>query len=73
VKLPAYRRLALVQDILLVASDRVAIEQYARQGEQWVLTDRGLGETVRLTALPAELASDELYADLGLDEGLLAS
>jgi Uma2 family endonuclease len=73
VKLPAYRRLTSVQDILLVASDRPAVEHYVRQGRQWVIVDRGPGETVKLTALPVAIAIDELYADLGLDEAPLAS
>lgn len=73
VKLPAYRRLASVQDVLLVASERVAVEHYARQGERWLLADRGPGETVRLVGLPVELVVDELYADLGLDEAAAAS
>ena len=66
VKLPAYRRLASVQDILLVASDRVAVEHYARQGGLWAPADHGPGATVRLVGLPVEIAVDELYADLGL-------
>ena len=73
VKLPNYRRLASVQDILLVASERVAVEHYARQGEQWLIVARGPGETVRLVGLPVELAVDALYADLGLDEAAVAS
>ena len=73
VKLPAYRRLTSVRDILLVGSDRVAVEHYVRQDGQWVIADFGPGETVRLTALPVEIAIDELYADLGLDEAPLAS
>ena len=47
VKLPAYRRLASVQDILLVGSDRVAVEHYVRQDGQWVIADFWPGETVR--------------------------
>lgn len=73
VKLPDYRRLASVQDILLVASDRVAVEHYARQGGQWLIADRGPGETVRLVGLPVELAVDELYAGLGLGDVAVAS
>lgn len=73
VKLPDYRRLASVQDILLVASDRVAVEHYARRGGQWVISDHGPGETVRLVGLPLEIPVDELYADLGLDEAAATS
>lgn len=74
VKLRDYRRLASLQDILLVASDRVAVEHYARQGGQWLIADRGPGETVRLVGLPVEIPVDELYADLGLGpEGTAAA
>ena len=73
VKLPDYRRLASVQDILLVASDRVAVEHCARQGERWLIADRGPGGIVRLAGLPVELAVDELFADLGPGEAALAS
>ena len=52
VKLPAYRRLASVRDILLVASDGPAVEHYVRQGEQWTIADRGPGETVTRTIDP---------------------
>lgn len=69
VKLRAYRRLPSVRDILFLASDRVAAEHYARAGERWLLTDLGPGDAVRLEGLGVELALDELYADLGLDEG----
>ena len=74
VELPDYRRLVSVQDILLVASDRVAVEHYARQGGQWVIADRGPGETIQLAGLPVEIGVDELHADLGLgSEGTAAA
>ena len=66
VKLPAYRRLASVQDILLVASDRAAIEHYVRRGDRWELVDAGADDVIRLTGLGIELPVGELYADLGL-------
>jgi Uma2 family endonuclease len=67
VKLRAYRRLASVQDILLVASDRPAIEHFSRAGDRWVLTDLGPGDTIRLESLGIEIPLDELYTDLGLE------
>lgn len=66
VKLPAYRRLASVQDILLVASDRAAIEHYVRRDDRWELVDVGAGDVIRLTGLTIELPVDVLYAELGL-------
>ena len=65
VKLRAYRRLTSVQDILLVASDRLAIEHYSRAGDRWVLSDLGLGNTIRLASVGVELLLDGFYADLG--------
>jgi Uma2 family endonuclease len=74
VKLPAYRRLASVQDILLVASDRVAIEHYVRRGDRWELVDAGADDMIRLTGLDIVLPVGDLYADLGLPaEAPLAS
>src|SRR4051794_18805426 len=69
VKLRAYRRLASVQDILLVASDRPAVEHYARAGESWTLTDLGPGDAVRLGSLGIELPVGELYAVFGREPG----
>lgn len=68
VKLRAYRRLPSVRDILLLASDRPVAEHYARAGERWLLTDLGPGDAARLDGLGIELALDELYAGLMLEE-----
>jgi Uma2 family endonuclease len=69
VKLRAYRRLPSVQDILLVASDRPAVEHYARSEERWLLADLGPGDTVRLAGLGIEFPVADLYAGLDLDTG----
>ena len=37
-KFAHYRRLASLREYVLVAQDRVRVEHYARQGEQWLLT-----------------------------------
>ena len=66
VKLPAYRRLASVQDILLLTSDRAAIEHYVRRGDRWELVDAGPDDVIRLGGLGIELPVGELYADLDL-------
>ncbi|MEK0082095.1 Uma2 family endonuclease [Benzoatithermus flavus] len=68
IKLRAYRRLPSVQHILLVATDRPAIEHYARAGEHWRLRDLGPGDTVRLAALDLAIPLDELYDGLPLGE-----
>ena len=38
-KFAHYRRLASLREYVLVAQDQVRVEHYARQGEQWLLTE----------------------------------
>lgn len=67
-KLPAYRRLPSVRDILLVATDQALVEHWAGvAGAKWEVQDLGPGGTVRLGGLGMALTIDELYADLSFD------
>jgi Uma2 family endonuclease len=68
VKLPAYRRLPSVRDILFIATDEVLVEHYARvaDGSRWEVQDLGPGDTIRLEGLGIEFPLDELYAGLPL-------
>ncbi len=68
VKLPAYRRLASVRHVLLLAADRCAVEHYARSGPFWRLLDLGPGERIRLEELDLEIPLDGLYEGLLPDE-----
>ncbi len=63
-ELPVYRRIASIQHILLLRSDRPSIEHYARSGRFWRLWDLGPGDRVRLEDLGVELGLDELYEGL---------
>jgi Uma2 family endonuclease len=62
VKLPAYRQIETVQEILLVASDERYAELHRRAGAQW-LTEiiRGGEGALRLASVGIELAMAELY------------
>jgi Uma2 family endonuclease len=64
VKLVAYRRLPSVRHVLLLASDRCAVEHYARTGPFWRLFDLGPGEVLRLEDLGMEIPLDPLYEGL---------
>ncbi len=67
VKLPAYRRLPSVRDILFLATDEALVEHYARAaGARWEVQDLGPGDTIRLGRLGIEFPLDELYAGLPL-------
>jgi Uma2 family endonuclease len=62
IKLPAYRQIETVQEILLVASDERYAELHRRAGAQW-LTEiiRGSESALRLASVGIEIAMSELY------------
>ncbi len=59
-----YRRLASLQEYLLVSQDEPHIEHYARQDDHhWILTEgTGLESTIALPVLDFRLALAEVYA-----------
>jgi Uma2 family endonuclease len=57
-----YRRRASLQEYVLVSQDRVSVECYARQGEQWLLTETtSLDETIELSSIGCTLALRDIY------------
>ena len=63
-KLPDYRGIPSVQDILLVSSTEPRIEHWRREADGWKVQDfRGDG-IVRLQAFDAAIAIADLYQDL---------
>lgn len=68
VKLPAYRQIETVREILLVASDERYAELHRRSGGQWVTEIlRGEHSIVALASVPVEIALAELYDGIALD------
>ncbi|HEX8391345.1 MAG TPA: Uma2 family endonuclease [Longimicrobium sp.] len=68
VKLDNYRRIATLQEYLIVSQDRPRVERYMRQNEhfwQWSVTE-GLNTQIRLDGLQATLDLARIYAGLGL-------
>jgi Uma2 family endonuclease len=62
-KFAHYRRLESLQEYILVAQDRVRVEHYLRQGEQWLLTELSeLDDALHLASIRCALPLRELYA-----------
>lgn len=61
-KFAHYRRLASLQEYLLVAQDKVRIERYVRQGDQWILSEvSDLNDTLHLAAVDCTIALQDIY------------
>ena len=61
-KIPAYQRIASVEEILLVAADGRYAELHRRQGGQWLIQIiRGANATIPLASIGVEIAMAELY------------
>jgi len=71
-KLPAYRQISTVQEIVLIASDGLYAELHRRSGAQWITEIlRGAGARFTLTTLGIEIPLADLYEGIALveDEG----
>jgi len=64
-KFAHYRRLASLQEYVLIAQDRVSVERYTRRGEDWIirptdeLTDRN--DILHLASVACDLPLAEVY------------
>jgi len=68
-KFAHYRRLASLQEYLLVSQRARRLEVYRRRDDRWVLDEAGAGETLRLDSIDVALAVDEIYRDPLAAEG----
>ena len=70
-KLPAYRQIETVQEILLIASDDIYAEVHRRAvGAQWITEILRGGEAVlSLASIPIEIRLSDLYEGIALEEG----
>ena len=69
VKLPAYRQIATVQEIVLIASDGFYAEQHRRSGAQWFTEIlRGAGARLALTSVGIEIPLGDLYEGIALGD-----
>jgi Uma2 family endonuclease len=69
VKLPAYRQIATVQEIVLIDSDGVYAELHRRSGSQRITEIlRRPDATLELASVPIEIRLGELYDGIALAE-----
>ncbi len=68
-KFARYRRLDSLREYLLVAQDRVLVERYTRQGQEWLLTEFGkLDDVLRLDSIGCDVPLRQVYAKTPLVE-----
>ena len=66
-KFAGYRRLDSLREYVLVAQDRVCVERFTRQGEEWLLTEFSRPEDVlQLTSIDCAVPLREIYAKVPL-------
>jgi len=68
-KFAHYRQLHSLQEYILVSQDKVCVEHYVRQTEQWVLTDfQKLEQSLPFTSIQCELPLQEIYESVPFPE-----
>src|SRR5712691_6255963 len=66
-KLPAYRQIDSVQEVLLIASDSLYAELHRRSGAQWITEILRGGEAMlNLASVPIEIRLADLYEGISL-------
>jgi len=69
IKLPVYRQLATVQEILFIASDGFYAEVHRRSGAQWITEIlRGADARLALTSVGIEIPLGDLYEGIALGD-----
>jgi Uma2 family endonuclease len=67
VKLPVYRQMPTVQEILFIDSDGIYAELHRRSGAQWITEIlRGADATLALNSVGIEIAMSDLYDGIAL-------
>ena len=62
-KFAHYRSIESLQEYVVVAQDRVSVEQYSRKDRQWMLTAwNSLDDVLRLDSIGCEIPLSEVYA-----------
>lgn len=69
VKLPVYRQIETVQEILLIASDGIYAELHRRAGAQWITEIlRGGDAILALASVGVEIPLADLYEGVALND-----
>ncbi|HEV2300301.1 MAG TPA: Uma2 family endonuclease [Stellaceae bacterium] len=68
-KLPAYRQIASVEEILLIDSQEAYAEILRKSGDNWITElVQGLGASLRLASVDLEIAMAQLYDGIEIAE-----
>ncbi len=62
-KLEAYKQIASLREIVLVAHDAPRIDVWHRSGDSWECESSAEGQRARLESVACELAVDEIFRD----------
>ena len=69
IKVPDYRRITSVMEILLIDSESAFAEVHRREGDRWITEMmRGLDSTLALNSVPLTISLSELYEGMPLPE-----
>ena len=69
IKLPVYRQISTIEQIVLIASDGLYAELHTRSGAQWVIEILRGGEGVlALSSVGIEIVMSDLYEGIALSE-----
>jgi Uma2 family endonuclease len=62
-KFSRYRRLPSLREYVLVTRDKVLVDRFTRQGDEWLRTEfNSQDDTLRLTSIDCEIPLREIYA-----------
>ncbi len=62
-KFAHYRRLASLQEYILVGQKTQRVELYRRDADRWLLTEHGPGTAFELPSIHASISVDDIYHD----------
>ncbi len=67
-KFAHYRRLDTLREYVLVAQDKIRVEHYVREGEQWILSEiSDSGSTLHLVSVDCHLGLAAIYEKVEFD------
>jgi Uma2 family endonuclease len=69
-----YRRVSTLKEYVLVSQDKILVERYTRQGDDWLLTELNqLSDTLQLASIGCAVPLREIYAKVVLNAETMAS
>jgi Uma2 family endonuclease len=69
VKFRHYRRIGSLREFVLISQDRMMVEQYRRQGNDWILSDVSEPDQVlKLESIGCQIRLDRIYAKIAFPE-----